>query len=165
MGAMVYHFKKPSNNEFPVRSNIEPLLFISRLLTPAETRYWPTKLELAGLVWVLRKTRHLVEVTELPTTVYTNHGASLGIAKQTTLSTLSTDKLNLRPVPGSDYIQRFQLIIKHKPGKQHIVPNALSRLNIENKDGSLADHDGEVDVFFTSSLVEMSKEFCNGIIA
>lgn len=72
---------------------------------------------------------------------------------------------NFRLVRASDYIQRFQLIIKHKPGKQHIVPNALSRLNADNKDGSLGDHDGELDVLFTSSLVEMSKEFCNGIIA
>lgn len=165
MGAMIFHLKKPSDDEFPTRTNIEPIMFISRLLTPAETRYWPTELELAGLVWVLRKTRHLVEATELPTIVYTDHGASLGIAKQTTLSTSSTDKLNLRLVRASDYIQRFQLIIKHKPGKQHIVPDALSRLNADNKDGSLADHDGELDVLFTSSLVEMSKEFRNGIIA
>lgn len=32
-------------------------------------------------------------------------------------------------------------------------------------DGSLADHHGELDVLFTSSLVKMSKEFRDDIIA
>lgn len=49
--------------------------------------------------------------------MYTDHGAALGIAKQITLSTSSTDKLNLRLIWASDYMQRFSLIIHHKPGK------------------------------------------------
>lgn len=110
------------------------IIFISRLLIPAETRYWPTELELAGLVWVLRKIRHLVEATELPTIVYNDHGASLGIAKQTTLSTSSTDKLNIRLVRASNYIRWFQLNITHKPGKQHIVPDALVGIQVSCSD-------------------------------
>ena len=36
-----------------------------------------------------------VEASEHPTVFYTDHGAALGIAKQISLSTTSTDKLNL----------------------------------------------------------------------
>ena len=162
IGGILYHVKTPCDT-YPTRPNIEPIMFLSRLLVPAETRYWPTELELAGLVWILRKTRHLIEASQTPTIVYTDHGAALGIAKQTTLTTTSTDKLNLRLVRASDYIQRFPLDIRHKPGKLHIVPDALSRLATTNSDPTMG-NEGEldvltVDVLFTTSLVEMSDDF------
>lgn len=68
-GAMVYHTKEPhtdnkngglSNTEtsskgktIPLKSSIQPIMLLSRLLKSAETRYWPTELELAGMVWVV----------------------------------------------------------------------------------------------------------------
>lgn len=39
MGAMISHLKAPPTSDFPSRNNIEPIMFLSRLLTPAETRY------------------------------------------------------------------------------------------------------------------------------
>lgn len=39
MGAMIFHLKTPPTSNFPSRSSIEPIMFLSRLLTPAETRY------------------------------------------------------------------------------------------------------------------------------
>ena len=63
---MVYHvkgfqipeglttLKKPSATKvalgYPARNNVEPILFLSRVINDAESRYWPTKLELAGIV-------------------------------------------------------------------------------------------------------------------
>ena len=103
-------------------------MFLSRLLKDAETRYWPTEMEIAGIVWVLTKIRHLVEAAP-KTIIYTDHGSALGIAKQTTLTTSSTDKMNLRLVRASDYIQRFRNIeFRYKQGARHIIPDALSRL-------------------------------------
>ena len=129
-GAMIYHVVGDVlKDAYPLRSKIRPILFLSRLLRDAETRYWPTELELAGIVWVLGKVRHMVESAP-HTVVYTDHGAALGIAKQTTMTTSSTAKLNLRLIRASEYIQRFRsLEFRHKPGKQHIVPDALSRLS------------------------------------
>lgn len=164
MGAMIFHLKTTPTSNLPSRSSIEPIMFLSPLLTPAETRYWPTELEMAGLVWFLRKTRHLVEAAEVPTVVYTDHGASLGIAKQTMLSTSSADKLNLRLVRASDYVQRFQLVIKHKPGKQHIIPDALSRLEAEGNGQLENQGEGKLDVLFTTTLIEMNKEFREKLI-
>ena len=169
-GAHLYYVKEDylkdlQPGQFPPRHAIEPVLFLSRLLTSAETRYWPTELETAGIVWVLKKVRHIIEASadqSTPTVIYTDHGAALGIAKQTSLSTSSTDKLNLRLVRASDYIQRFNLDIRHKPGKQHIVPDALSRLASDNINAP--DHDGELDALFTVSLVEMDPDFKQRIL-
>lgn len=79
-GAMIYHLKGELIGDYPKRSQVQPVLFLSRLLKDAETRYWPTELEIAGIVWVLRKTRHMVESAPR-TVVYTDHGSALGIAK------------------------------------------------------------------------------------
>ena len=96
------------------------------------------------------------------TMVYTDHGSALPITKQTTLSTSSTIRLNLRVVRASEYIQRFRNIeFRHKPGAQHIVPDALSRLQpITSKTDDL---EGELDslwahAYTVTTLVEMSPE-------
>ena len=34
----------------PKQKSMQPILFLSRQLTPAETRYWPTELEMAGII-------------------------------------------------------------------------------------------------------------------
>lgn len=109
-----------------------------------------------------------------PTIVFTDHGAALGIAKQTSLTTTSTDKMNLRLVRASDYLQRFELVIRHKPEKQHVIPDALSRLESSytnpmtaevNKLDALITHvpqlrqPAAVAYRFTASLVEMSTKF------
>ncbi len=169
IGAMVYHVdgEIPGGKEYPQRKSIQPILFLSRLLKDAETRYWPTEMELAGVVWVLTKIRHMVD-TAPKTIIYTDHGAALGIAKQTTLTTSSTDKLNLRLVRASDYIQRFQNVeFRYKMGSKHIIPDALSRLPQKNTE--LDYSTGQLDALWahaysTTVLVEMSSELKERIL-
>ena len=174
-GAMAYHVMSsrasPGGDHYPNRSDVRPILFLSRLLKDAETRYWPTELEVAGIVWVLSKIRHMVESAP-KTVIYTDHGAALGIAKQTSLTTSSTDKLNLRLVRASDYIQRFRNIeFRHKPGKQHVVPDALSRLDAAIGDAEYAQksEEGVLDAlqgfaYTTTALVELSPELRQELI-
>lgn len=38
MSAMIFHLNTPPTSDFPSRSSIQPIMFLSRLLTPAETR-------------------------------------------------------------------------------------------------------------------------------
>ena len=146
IGAVVYHVKDDAsdpatadcsnNSEGPAatkpaylkKSSIEPIMFLSRRLSSAEHQYWPTELEIAGLVWVLRKIRHMVESSKLPVRIFTDHGASLGIAKQSSLRTTSTERSNLQLVCTSEYIQCFNIELYHKEGKSNTIPNALSRL-------------------------------------
>ena len=51
-GAIVFHVKEDMkmDGKWPARAAIEPVIFLSRLLTPAEKNYWPTELEIAGFV-------------------------------------------------------------------------------------------------------------------
>ena len=103
------------------------------MLTPAETRYWPTDLETAALDWLVRRMRHMIEVAVATPQIiiYTDQFATTNIVKQTKLSSNSTAKLNLRLVRASTYLSQFMLNVRHKPGKQHVVPGALSRMLVQ----------------------------------
>ena len=51
--AMAYHSKRRDDNEAREslkKTEVEPILFLSKLLNEAENRYWLTELEVAGLV-------------------------------------------------------------------------------------------------------------------
>ena len=63
-----------------------------------------------------------------PTVVYINHSTAILISRQTSLTTFSIDKLNLRLIRASQYLSIFDLSVRHKTRKMNIVPNALSRL-------------------------------------
>ena len=66
--------------------------------------------------------------------IYIDHETILNIAKQIILIINSIDKLNFRFVKVFDYLQRFNLEIKHKLNKQHIVSNAFSKfVNVNTK--------------------------------
>ena len=61
----------------------------------------------------------------------------------------------------SQFLRQFRLDIRHKLGKEHIIPDALSRLASTNYDSLSAKEDGylELDVLFIITLVEISPEF------
>ena len=82
----------------PKQKSQQSILFLSRLLTDAKTRYWPTELKIAGIVWVVKKIRHMIEASTHCTVVYTDHSTAISIVRQTSLNTTSTEKLNLRLV-------------------------------------------------------------------
>ena len=91
---MVYHVEGDPDGDFP-RTKVQRIMFLSRCLNGAEKNYWPTELEVAEIVWVVRKIRHLIESSECPPTIiYTDHSAAVPISRQTSLTTSSTDKLN-----------------------------------------------------------------------
>ena len=168
-GVHVYHVKgNPEVNDFN-KSDMMSILFLSKSLNGAEQRYWPTELEVAGLVWTIRKIRHLIDGSPLPTIVYTDHSATASIVRHTSLRSSSVDKLNLRLVRASQYLSQFNLDVRHKPGKQHTVPDALSRLmNLSAKEkGATTSDEGTLDEVsaFNEFLVEMSSEFKESIQA
>lgn len=133
-GVMAFHadlsWLEKANDNYaipPPRTLVKPILFLSRMLTPAEEKFWPTELELACMVWSLRKMKHLVEASKL-TVLYTDHAANVSIAKQSTQST-AMGGATLRLTLGAIFIQSFKnLRVHHIPGKDNLVPDALSRL-------------------------------------
>ncbi len=125
---MIYHIKKEVHTNikkgnssiakiFLSKSFIQFIMFLSRLLKPAKTHYWLTELELAGMIWVVWKVRHLIELLNLLIIIYINHEANVKIVKQTSLSMMLTEKQNLCLVCASEYLQHFNLNICHKSEK------------------------------------------------
>ena len=163
-GVMVYHSRKDvSGNIPPNRIDVEPIMFLSKLLSKAESRYWPTELEVACLVWTVRKIRHMIEGCTKTPIVYTDHAATAGIVNHTHLGSSAVDKLNLRLIRASQYLSQFQLDIRHRPGTSNIVADSLSRLHSTaeaSKDSNILD---EVASVFHASVLQISDVFKKAI--
>lgn len=174
MSDMIYHSKQITD-DYSFRIMIEPIMFFNRKITDLKSRYWFTELKLADLIWILRKIRHMIESAFLLPIIYTDHGAAVDINKQESLSTSFTNKLNLRLIRASEYIQRFNIIIRHKSGKKHVVSNALFRFKknesnsvfFEKKLDALTtfvqNRIFNIAAFHLFSVVEISKNFQNRI--
>lgn len=130
-GVEIYHVKGDVVDDSVRKSDIQHVMFLSKVLNGAESRYWSTEMKVACLVWTVKKIRHLIEASKHPAIIYTDHSSTAGIANQTSLSTSSTDKLNLRPVRASQYLSQFSLDIRHRAGKPDVVPDALSSLTAD----------------------------------
>ena len=153
---MIYHLK---HGDRARPTAIDPILFLSKCLTPAEARYWPTELEMAGVVWVIRKVHHMVRSSQLATIVWTDHSAIPSIAKQVKLSSSNVDKLNLRLVRASTYLSQFNIAVKHKAGRDHVISNALSRLPARDKIEP-RQHSAESKMHaYSCTVVELSDTF------
>ena len=126
IGAVAYH----STIDPPTPKTMQPVLFLSRRLKAAEINYWPTEMEIAGLCWIVSKLKHLIEAARYPTIIFTDHGAAIQIATQTSMTTTSLVRMNTRHLRSSEFLSRFRITVKHKPGKENIVADALSRLPI-----------------------------------
>lgn len=155
-GVVAYHFKgDPDATDKQLRrSDIEPLLFMSKVLSTAKGNYWPTELEVACLVWAIRKIHHWVKSAR-NVIVWTDHSATPGIVKQTTLNSSNTDKLNMRLVRASQYLSQYTLDVRWKPGKQHVVPDALSRLQAASLSSrtNVLDHlSDETPIYHTTTV-------------
>ena len=75
-------------------------------------------------------------------------------------------RLNLRLMRASQFLQQFKLNVCHKSGKEHIVPDALSRL-ISANTGYADPHYSELDTLFTYStmLVKVYPALISQILA
>ena len=71
---------KPVAEYFKQKSQ-QPILFLSRQIKPVKSRYWPTELEMADIVWVVKKIRHLIEACVKTTIIYTDHSAAVELVR------------------------------------------------------------------------------------
>ena len=179
VGAYAYHVTVELTTKSPPKQKtIQPILFLSRELTGPEAQYWPTELEMSGLVWVVRKLRHLIEASEASVIVFTDHSATCQIARQTSLNTVSIEKSNLKLVRSSEYLQRFNLDIQHRSGISNVIPDSLSRLPIINsckirlierdqyqdEEKAVQEHETETVSAHPITLVELSEDFKKQLI-
>jgi hypothetical protein len=142
-------------NEYDAKAEM-PVCFLSKRLNKHEMNYWPTELEVAGLVWTVRKIRHLIEDAS-KVIVYTDHRATVDIAKQTNFKNSTPHRQNLRLVRASLFLSQFDLDIRYIPGKQNIVPDALSRLSTEDEGANTeVSEDADIyDILHMEPLVTM----------
>ncbi|KAM4067500.1 reverse transcriptase (RNA-dependent DNA polymerase) [Hirsutella rhossiliensis] len=113
---------------------MQPIAFLSRTLTNAERSYGPSELEVACLVWAIKKMRTMVQSSTKPLIVLTDHSATQQIVNKTSLDTSSTDRANRRLVVASIYLSQYELQVDHLPGKINFIPDALSRLSAPETD-------------------------------
>lgn len=101
----------------------------------------------------------MIKSVKLFSIIYTNHNTLRKIVKSRLLKTLSIDKLNLRFVKVFKYVQRFNLIIRHKFDKFYTISNALSRLSNESISLNNNNIDDELDILFARSIIEINFDF------
>ncbi|KZZ87858.1 Chromo domain-like protein [Ascosphaera apis ARSEF 7405] len=91
-----------------------------------EVRFHPTDMELACIVWVLRKIKVYVELS--PKTIfYTDHASNTYIAHQS-VQQASMGGYNMRLTLGAVLIRSFRNVeVKYIRGKDNIMADALSR--------------------------------------
>lgn len=92
----ICYVKKDLHNNNFRKYNIQYVLFLFKILSIVESYYWLTKLKISCLIWTIKKTRYLLEIFKYSTIIYINYSITLDNVKQTTLTFLVTNKLNLR---------------------------------------------------------------------
>ncbi|KAF2963381.1 hypothetical protein GQX73_g10196 [Xylaria multiplex] len=109
---------------------LRPVLFLSRLLSPTESRYGICEVETCGLVWTLKKLMHILDHGEVY--VYTDHNA----IAQSFIDADGRPKVSDRLRTWRLFLSRFahRLKIIHVPGKTLVDADALSRLPRQRPD-------------------------------
>ena len=159
----IYHVKNNfEGNDFS-KTNVMSILFLFKILNNAESRYWSIELEIADLIWIIRKIKHFIDNSPHIIIVYTDHFVIVDIIKQINLLSSSINKLNLRLIKTSQYLSQFKLNVRHKPDKQHIVLDILfklmSDLTIE-KDIPISEKNTLDEVYtFNKFLIKMTSEY------
>ena len=104
------------------QGNLRPIMFTSRKLTPAESRYTTQEIECLGMMRCLMAFTNYLLGAEFD--MYTDHQALLNIKVSKSPSA--------RIQRWSMYIQHYDFVVHHKPGRLHVVADWLSRADIPN---------------------------------
>lgn len=159
-GVMLYHCKPEYKWEvgtLPPANVVQPVMFLSRSLSQAELRYGPSELEVACLVWAVKRLHTTVHSSNGPVIVLTDHSATKGIVEKVGLQTTSVDRANKHLINASVYLSQYNIKVFHLPGEKKFVPDALSRLR------AIADVQPDQlpvldDVWYTLSEAQMDPE-------
>ena len=141
----------------PQKASLRPTIFLSKRLTPAERNYWPTDLELAGLVWAVKRLRIYVEQTTA--VIFTDHRANPTILAAKSLRTMSPLKMNSRQQGWAVFLSQFwdNIIVVYKEGRDMVVPDALSRLSVKLNSAN-PDEEVDSDAFAGIVLLGLADE-------
>jgi hypothetical protein len=96
-----------------------PVAYYSKSLTPTERNYDVHDKEMLAIMRGLEEYRHLLEGTQHVFEIWTDH--------KNLEYFMTAKKLNRRQARWSLYLSRFNFTMHHRPGKQSLKPDALSR--------------------------------------
>lgn len=99
-------------------NNEKPIAFMSRKLTSAQRNYSVTERECLAAVEAIKKFRCYLELQEFE--IITDHSSLLWLMNQSDLTG--------RLARWVFKLQGFKFTIRHRKGKDHVVPDALSRV-------------------------------------
>lgn len=85
-------------------------------------------------IWVLKKCTHWIKVSEHRPVLCTNHSTILALSKQpNVVNSTAASVNNKKLIYALEFISTFKINFLHKPGRENVIPNALSRLPSPNK--------------------------------
>ncbi len=161
-----YHLKRKDMTKSTI---VESIVFLSKTLISTEKRYWSTELKIAIVVWMIKKLHHMIRVSRHFIIIWTDHSVIVVIIKQTKMITSNTNKLNLRLVKANMYLFQFDLNVKHKFERDHIISNVLFRLSSwEDEEKFIIKHENNIlnDInVYVETLMQMFSNFKTRLIA
>ena len=102
------------------RDRMRIIMFISKRLEPAETRYSTTEQEALAVVRCLAEVRWLVLGAQYPTKVYTDHSALISVLRH--------DDAHGRIGKWQMKLSEYDVEYVHVPGTQNVIADGMSRL-------------------------------------
>eukprot|EP00117_Sycon_ciliatum_P016581 scpid41840/ scgid0554/ Retrovirus-related Pol polyprotein from transposon opus; Protease; Reverse transcriptase; Endonuclease len=108
-------------------ASVRPVAYLSRSLTPAETRYSQIEKEALAATWACDRLSHYL--LGMPFTIETDHKPLIPL-----LGTRALDDLPPRVLRFRLRLLRFDYSIIHTPGKQLAIADALSRAPLRSTD-------------------------------
>lgn len=107
-----------------------PIAYLTRRLNPAERNYWPTKLQMAGLVLFIKNLKGYIKSEAMEIEFLTDHISNSAISNMKSINTTSAPKSNSRHQNWAVCLSQYwpQLVANYHKGTEMQCPDALSRL-------------------------------------
>lgn len=163
-GAVALQRSQPlQHGEYPNPSNANILWYQSKRLTQAERNYWPTELEVAALVWIVRQARHILESVDHEVVIYTDHKSIEDLRAAISMKSTSTVRQNLRLVRAALFLNQYRFTLQYVPGHLNVLADALSRLDAT--DPTLDDYKRACGPLQVSKFVDINAEHAPGNVS
>ena len=159
----IFHVK--NNQKVFIKDNIEFILFLNKIFTSIEIKYWFTKLKIVDLIWFVKKIRHMIEivVVTFQIIIYIDYSITTNIVKQTKMIFNNTNKLNFQLMRAFTYLSQYRFDVRHKLEKQHIVFDVFFKLffNVESIKKTLDSNQSKniLDMIYYITLIKIFDEF------
>jgi hypothetical protein len=161
--AFIYYLKR---EDVTKSTAIEAIVFLNKTLISIQKRYWFIELEIAVVVWIVKKLHHMIRAFKHLSIIWIDHAIIAVIARQTKTIISNTDKLNLRLIRVEMYLSQLELNIWQKIDRDHVISTALFRLScFDEKFTEKQNADTLNDIkTYVDILIKMSSQFKNRLV-